>query len=395
MKASLTAPLVLAGLISVLSSQTLAISDACALSQKALPQSHKMTVEQFKTYQTKLEKECALTKTYRDVRSILNNNFGHLSLEKITEYQAMRFVVRADYERARQSNTLITKVYQIKRSDYSLPEEQRSSVIWDNWEAGMKQLQGSREKVLRGQGFTIDDLTKVHIGFFTLSKEEGDDAWNPQEGLFKQENENDNYWWSFNSAAEAAEAKRIVSEINAEYRELGLTGNSGNADFDHVLRVKNSLKRQSPDKKDVVEYVDAIYSGDTRANRRHVDSIFKFINVMFAQALKDEHMLWNGRLLTPMEVGYLAQKFYVGVHPFAEGNGRTSRYILELFMTSFDMPHGSSGDLMSNDVLMTFKDYYELAYTSNAKLINNMIACINQYKQNNPAAIDYNCRILK
>lgn len=395
MKTSVTASLVLAGLISVLSSQTMAISDACSLSQKALPQGHKMITEQIKIYQSKLEKECALTKTYREVRTILNDKFGYLSLDKITEYQAMRFVVRADYERARQSNTLITKVYQIERSDYSLPEEQRSSVIWDNWEAGIKQLQGSREKVLRGQGFTVDDLTKVHIGFFTLSKEEGDDAWNPMEGLFKQENEHDNYWWNFNSASEAADAKRIVNEINAEYRDLGLTGSSGDADLDNVLRVKNSLKRQSPEKKDVVEYVDAIYSGDTRANRMHVDRIFKFINAMLAQALKGEHLLWNGRLLTPMEVGYLAQKFYVGVHPFAEGNGRTSRYILELFMTSFDMPHGSSGDLMSNDVLMTFKDYYELAYVSNAKLMNDMIECINQYGKNNPAAIDYNCRILK
>ena len=71
---------------------------------------------------------------------------------------------------------------------------------------------------------------------------------------------------------------------------------------------------------------------------------------MFTQALNNEHMVWNGRLLTPMEVGYLAQKFYVGVHPFAEGNGR---------------------------------------------LINNMIQCIDQYKKNNPAEIDYNCRILK
>lgn len=395
MKTSVTASFVLAGLISLLSSQVMAFSDSCGLAQKALPQGHKMTGEQLKIYQSKLEKECALTKTYREVRTILNDKFGNLSLERITEYQAMRFVVRADYERARQSNTPITKVYQIKRSDYSLPEELRSSVIWDNWEAGMKQLQGSREKVLSGKGFTVDDLTKVHIGFFTLSKEQGDDAWDPQEGLFKQENDQDNYWWSFNSADEAAEAKRAVNEINKEYRDLGLTVNSGDADFDNVLRIKNTVKRQPPEMQNVVEYVDAIYSGDTRANRMHVDRIFKFINTMLAQALKGEHLLWNGRLLTPMEVGYLAQKFYVGVHPFAEGNGRTSRYILELFMTSFGMPHGSSGDLMSNDVLMTFKDYYELAYVSNAKLMNDMIECINQYKKNNPAAIDYNCRILK
>lgn len=394
MKTLIKASIVLAGLTYIYATPSMAISDACTLMDAPIPAS-KMSSDEIKSYKEKLKKECDLTKNYRSIRSILDNKFDHLSLEKVTEYQAMRFVVRSDYDRARDTNTPIQKVYQIKRTDYNLPVEQRSSVIWDNWEAGMKQLQGSRDKVLLGKGFSVDDLQKVHIGFFTLSKEEGDDAWNPQEGLFKAANDHDNYWWNFNSESEAADAKRIVNEINAEYRQLGLTEDTGNEDLDNVLRVKKSLKRQAADKADVIEYVDAIYSGDTRANRKHVDTIFKFTNAMFAQALKNEHMIWNGRLLTPMEVGFLAQKFYVGVHPFAEGNGRTSRFILELFMTSFDMPHGSSGDLMSNDVLMNFKDYYQLAYDSTGRLMNNMIKCIDQYKKKDPTAIDYNCRILK
>lgn len=385
---------ILASLVCLYTPPSLAVSDACLLLKKPVPAT-KMSEDEITSYKKKLSQECDLTQTYRSVRSILENDFNQLSLERITEYQAMRFVVRDDYERARLSDTPVQKVYQIKRADYALPAEQKSSVIWDNWEAGMKQLKSSREKVLRGQGFTVDDLMKVHVGFFTLSKEEGDDAWNPQEGLFKAPNDQDNYWWSFNSENEAKEAHRVVNEINKEYLELGLTENTGNDDLDHVLRIKTAVKRQPSDRSDITEYVEAIYSGDTRANRKHVKNIFRFINTMLAQALKDEHLIWNGQLLTPMQVGYLAQKFYVGVHPFAEGNGRTSRFILELFMTSFDMPHGSSGDLMSNDVLTTFKDYYQLAYDSNARLMNSMINCINQYKKNDPATIDYNCRILK
>ena len=387
--------LLLASLALVLTAPAFAISDSCTLGQVALP-AHKLTDEEAQNYYNKLVKECELTQSYREVREKLQKKYK-VSLEKITEYQAMRFVVRADFELAKASDTPIEKVYQIKRSDYNLPVEKRSSVIWDNWQAGMTQLKKYREKVLVGEGFSIPDLMKVHAGFFTLSKEEGDDAWNPMEGLFKPESDVDNYWWNFNSAAEGAEAKKVVNEINAHYRKLGLTTNSGNEDMDNVLRVRSSLKRQPSDKADLVEYVDAIYSGDSRANRGHVDMIFKFINSMYSQSLKNQHMVWNGQLLTPMEVAYLAQKYYVGVHPFAEGNGRTSRFILELFLTSFDMPHGSSGDLMSNDVLMTFKDYYELAFKSNVKLISNMQNCAEQYKAEkyNSAVVDYNCRILK
>ena len=373
----------------------LAISDSCSLAKIALP-AHKMSSEEARTYQQKLANECELTQNYRAIREKLQDKYK-ISLEKVTEYQAMRFVVRADFERAKSSDTPIQKVYQIKRTDYTLPVEQRSSVIWDNWEAGMTQLKKYRDKVLAGNGFSIIDLMKVHEGFFTLSKEEGDDAWNPMEGLFKPAHDNDNYWWNFNSAAEAADAKKVVGEINSEYRKLGLTKDTGSDDLDNVLRVKSTLKRQPPEQKDVVEYVDAVYSGDSRANRDHISSIFQFINETLSLALENKHMVWTGQLLTPMEAAYLSQKFYVGVHPFAEGNGRTSRFILELILTAFDMPHGSSGDLMANDVLMNFSDYYDLAFKSNVKLIEKMNDCAEQYKaeKQNATTVDYSCRILK
>ena len=387
--------ILLATLALTLTAPAFAISDSCTLAKVALP-AHKMSSEEVKSYQDKLAQECELTQNYRAIREKLQNKYK-ISLEKITEYQAMRFVVRADFERAKTSDTPIQKVYQIKRADYNLPVEQRSSVIWDNWEAGMTQLKKYRDKALAGHSFSIIDLMKVHEGFFTLSKEEGDDAWNPMEGLFKPAVMNDNYWWNFNSIDESAAAKKVVGEINAEYRKLGLTQDTGNDDLDNILRVKSALKRQPPEKKDVVEYVDAIYSGDSRANRDHVSSIFQFINATLALALENKHIVWNGQLLTPMEVAYLSQKFYVGVHPFAEGNGRTSRFILELLLTAFDMPHGSSGDLMSNDVLMNFKDYYDLAYKSNVKLIDKMNDCAEQYKAEkyNAATVDYSCRALK
>lgn len=387
--------LILASIAFVLTTPAFAISDSCSLARVALP-TNTLSAEQVQNYQIKLANECLLTQNYRQVRNQLQKEYN-LSLENITEYQAMRFVVRADYERAKAKNFPIQKVYQIKKTDYDLPVEKQSSVIWDNWQAGMTQLKKYRDKVLAGGGFTVPDLMKVHEGFFTLSKEEGDHAWNPMEGLFKPESDVDNYWWNFNSKNEGAEAKKIVNEINTHYRKLGLTSDSGDEDMDNILRVRSALKRQPPEKADVVEYVDAIYSGDSRANRVHVDAIFKFINSMLAQSLKNQHLVWNGQLLTPMEVAYLAQKYYVGVHPFAEGNGRTSRFILELFLTSFDMPHGSSGDLMENDVLMTFNDYYDLAYKSNVKLISNIEKCAEQYKaaKTNSAAVGYNCRTLR
>ncbi|MCC2679337.1 MAG: hypothetical protein K0R29_1913, partial [Pseudobdellovibrio sp.] len=169
------------------------------------------------------------------------------------------------------------------------------------------------------------------------------------------------------------------------------------------IDVRQALKRQPPDKKNVIEYVWAVFSGQTRANMTHLQNILKFVQDMMTQSLQDKPLIWNGKAMTPAEVALLAQKFYVGVHPFAEGNGRTGRLMQELILTVMEMPHGSSGDLMDYDVLTTFPDYYRRAMQANVQLMQKMKTCLEIYEQNQPAqliqtdqrSIDYSCRILK
>jgi hypothetical protein len=386
-----------------LSSKLCAMSDPCGLVQAAKPAGLKMTDLEIQTYESKLKSECQLATSFHQLRTELKNQFA-VSIENITQYQAMRFVRRQDYDKSKLNQIPVELTYQILNTQYSLPNSQKSPVIWDNWIMGMKQLAGSREQILAGKDFTFNDLKRVHIGFFKLSKENGDSAWIPNEGIVKPANDHDNYWWDFSSPAELASAKALVDNINQQYREMGLLPHFSNPELNRVLLIKKSLKRQPPGKENVVEYVDAIYSGDTRANVKLVENILGFVNRMLQQAVRNKPMVWNGKLMTPGEVAYLVQKFYVGVHPFSEGNGRTSRYLQELILTSFDMPHGSSGDLMDADILNTFDDYYNLAIQSDKNLVVSVSRCVGAYKAhvmglNTPRMdqnlLDYDCRILK
>ncbi len=375
-----------------------AIADSCTLLRTAVPSGVNMSQGDIEWYQLKLQKECDITMKYRNARAQLQQNFG-VSIENLNEYQGMRFVRRVNYNESKYQNLPIEKTYQIKKTDYLLPVEQRSSVIWDNWMAGLTQLPQSREKLLSGGQFSVEDLKRVHKGFFTLSKEEGDAAHAPDEGTFKPEAENDNYWWDFKDETEGRNALNVVTEVNEHYRSLGLIPTlADGGDYTDVLKVKKAINPKTG-----LE-VWAIYSGDSRINRTHVKTILNFVNTMTSQALTGNHMVWNGKLLSPVEVAVLAQKFYVGVHPFSEGNGRTSRFIQELFMTAFDMPHGSSGDLMDNDVLMTFSEYYHLTLNETLSVVRNVEGCLESYRANrmnsanqirsNAAAIYYNCRLI-
>ncbi len=196
----------------------------------------------------------------------------------------------------------------------------------------------------------------------------------------------------------------VVEVIDQQYEELGLLPNFSEDVLNHILTVRPAVKIQPPGKENVIEYVDAIYSSSTRSSQTHLKNILNFVNNMLSQAKQNKHLVWNGtHLMTPAEVALLAQKFYIGVHPFSEGNGRTSRFLQELILSIMNMPHGSSGDLMDYDVLTTFPDYYETAMTSNIKLMQSIKACFDGYAQNPPQtfmatdqkSVPYNCRILK
>ena len=379
----------------------LAISDSCTLQSSPLPSHVTAPAQAIQSYRNKLKTECDITNRYRYLKSELNSKY-RLALTDISEYQAMRFVRRVNFEDSKAKEIPVELTYQINRAQYNLPNDQKSSVIWDNWIKGISQLENIRNGVVQGRVFDFEALKRAHVGFFQLSSEVGDDAHIPDEGVIKPPSDYDNYWWAFETEAEAKSALSIVNTINDHYERMGLLPSFPDPRLKKVLDVRQAQKRQPDDRKNVIEYVWVIYSGQTKANKEHVTNILYFANTLMKAAINNEHLIWNGVPLTPMEVAYLTQKFYVGVHPFSEGNGRTGRLLQELILAVMDMPHGSSGDLMDSDVLSTFPDYYNQAMTGQVNVLNTVLNCLTEYSQlshiNLAKAplqnVNYSCRIL-
>ena len=390
--------------IALSSYSAVATTAVCNIAQQPLPMGLNMTGQEIQEYTAKLKSECDLSLRASKVAIKLEER-GAL-LEMITQYQAMRFVRTFNYNESKVFDLPIEKTYQIKKSDYSLPVERRSTVIWDNWIEGIKHLEKAKHIVFLGKPFKVEDLKTAHISFFQKSDEVGDYAHAPDKGVFKPATGGDNYWWDFRTQQESLETQAAVSEINSFYRKIGLIDTNKPAHIYNVLRVGLSLPKQLADgTKSTTELVDAIYGGDSRANMEHVSNILDFMNITLRQGLSENHMVYKGRLFTPGEVAFLTQQFYVQVHPFSEGNGRTSRFMQELILTSLGLPHGSSGDLMDIDVLTPFPKYYQTAMDSTANLVSSMESCLEQYKSQrlkvrqdifaNAAKLDYNCRLLK
>lgn len=364
---------------------------------------------EFSSYQKRLESECELSEKKKELEARARSLYG-ISLEQISLYQGIRYLERSAFDKSREAGLPLELTYQIAYADYSKPVNERSPIIWQNWLNGITQLGPFRMKLESGKKVTVDDLLNVHAGFYRLSTEfcpklpDGKRCGHnndPHPGSFKPSNslEPDRYWWKFDNVEEALKAKQSADEFNRLYADmeiLGVTYAEDGPAASEVISVRKIGEQY------------AMYSGDSKANPQHLEGLLRFVNGTLTAARQGQHMTWNGKLMTPGQVAFLAQQFFVQIHPFSEGNGRLSRFLQEAILTSFGLPHGANGDLMDDDVLTSNPKYYDTAINATWEHLIDVEHCVESVYVNvlgggpgsqlpymDQKRIPYECRILQ
>lgn len=344
-----------------------AFTDVCTLATTEVPGSIRVSSLELASYKEKMKSECELSEKYQQM-VLKARKFG-ITLEHISEYQALRYVDRNFYEGARASNTPVPVIYQLLKSDYSKDWAQRSSIIWDGFTIGARQLESERARIAAGGRLELQDISRLQRGFYTLSDEAGDFSHAHSPGVMKPAAPNDRHWWRL-KPEEVDRTKAIVADVNETFASYGFIKSGLAGLYGDVFQNEIISVRQTEDGG------MGLYGGDSRANQAHLQNWLKLFNGALAQARAGQHMAWNNRLVTPAEVALLSQQLFVDIHPFTEGNGRTSRLVQEIVLTLFGMPHGSSGDLMENDVLTRQGEYYTQAITKTKALLASVDQCL-------------------
>lgn len=355
----------------------------CELLQKQTIQPSQVSAKQWQDYQDKLKAECLIQQD-TDALKLRAQALG-ITLEQVTLYQAMRFVNRTWYEPAKANDIPVSLIYQ-KDCSYDLPLNQRTALVWENWSMAAANLPRLRDQLLLGQPLTLPWLNALHMSFYPPGRDETGPCSNPPSpGVFKPRTSPEKPWWSFKTEAEAMDALAVVRDINQKYDSLDL-----------LPRLKGALTTINLvlDVRKLADGTWAIFSGPPLTNPLHIQNELSFINTLMTLGQKAKPMLWNDQLFTPGEFAFLIQQHFVGVHPYADGNGRTSRMLQELILTSFGLPFFSSGDLMDIDVLTRHADYYQTAIAKTKDQLTTLKDCFDQdqVKVDSP---QYDCRILK
>lgn len=94
-------------------------------------------------------------------------------------------------------------------------------------------------------------------------------------------------------------------------------------------------------------------------------------------------------VISPVELSAVVQKWFVTIHPFADGNGRTSRAIQDMILQNFDLPFAPAGDLQV-DTEEPVADYIKETYDSMDDMLKFLEGCAGKVESG--AELDYGCK---
>lgn len=333
----------------------------------------------------RFNQDCSFQDEYRYLKNAFQKEF-RIDIRNLNEYKALRFIDRVSWETAKQYQKPIDSIYE------------PAPITWSIWSNGIGSIlsQNGYGNLFNNPNITIDRMAFLNKTLLTqneISIQSDKTDLNIKPGQFRTQSDSQNGFCSRESFDHKLKAQ--ISEQSM--RELQFTWES---------KIKNTFRQIVENEKGLMPYLvtlgaelrglvpgcgplnDGVWVSYVRSELvlANMDWIRIFLKTNIQYYLK------NKPLLPPTELAALIQKWFVTVHPFADGNGRTSRALQELILDNFDLPMVAAGDLQ-NDALEDYQSYIHQNYDSTRKTLNLLSDCLQEYRQK--SEISFKCKVVK
>lgn len=319
-------------------------------------------------YLQKFPRDCNLQNRIRTLKNLFHDK--RVDVNEIAEYRVLRFVDRPSWEKAKTAQTSPKAIYN------------PAPATWQVWDEGMRSIFDGKDRtngfLYRSVKLNSATFSRMNLVLLTNGKENIKDPHTDQKKKPGEFREGTDLGVGFcnpgiaDSRGALEVSKKSMERFEQEWEhKIGKTfpqivRSKGGIDADGASLVAVMTQSVQPACKAPNSWVNFVPTADVQ---KQLDWIRIFIetNLQFFQQGKPA--------MAPIELASYVQKWFVTVHPFSDGNGRTSRAIQDALLANFDLPFAPAGDLY-NDATTDWDIYKEQTYTAMEKMVDLLEGCV-------------------
>lgn len=331
------------------------------------------------------KKDCEIQDRYAKVQTFFSE-IG-INVAEVAEYRLLRFVDRTSYERARENEKSPAQIYD------------PAPMTWEVWDTGTRTIFGNDNLsfvLFKNDG--NDYLNFSNFNTVLLKNAKGDISRNHLSGknepdavpgIYRKSGAGQVGWTSYNPLDKD---KVTASQHSIYMAQSNWEATMGSSFSTFVKHYKGHTPEQATFVVNMsVNTIDADKSFVAFASSDMVPAQISWLN-SFVKANLERYRVGKP-VMPPIEFSALVQKWLVTIHPFSDGNGRTSRAAQDMILANFKMPYVPGGDLQ-NDVLESFDKYVDQTYAAIESMVTKLEVCAEEYRQKKEKP-SYGCRTVK
>ena len=311
----------------------------------------------------KFPRDCALQDQFHHVRNKLSQ-LGH-NIDEIAEYRTLRFIDRTSWEWAKKNKISPQMIYGPK------PD------TWNVWDAGVRTLTQRDFKTLQFDTNLIREINKELLTLKNINVQGKETDQLKKPGEYRTAGDSGVAYCAVEKISFQDQIKKSDESLIAIQKKWENLSRKSFIELQRNAKTQNAQIARITSLMSADDAACSTHDGRTGQNVRYARSSLVLNHVEWLVAFVNENLKQHGEnaaVLSPVELAVLIQKWLVSLHPFADGNGRTSRLVQDLILAHFDLPFAPTGDLQ-NDAMETYDVYLENTYTKMEQMLSELNRC--------------------
>lgn len=308
------------------------------------------------------------------------------NVEDVTEYKALRFIG--------------SQVYTTNLQTKKLPPQmiyEPAPATWQIWESGVDQVVqrfGRKDSLLDQNTIKAETISFINKSLMEkdgVSLKDKEISSKTEFGVYRSYTDNSS---GYCIDASPSDQRRQLDESRASVArfQAAFENRVGKSFVSLVTSKKGKWPEKASMDPGMIYRDNACGKSLTNSFMYYspgymVENQIDWIRIFAEEVLKSYKV--GQPMLAPTEFAAIVQKWVVSVHPFVDGNGRTSRGVQDIITRSFGVPFAPTGTLQ-NDALETLDIYVQNTYRETDKMLGFLEYCASTLQSGRD--LDYRCK---